>query len=86
MEPPVRRTFFQGQSVSKVRILTAPLNMLRCSLRLATRHDETTDSYLGSVHLAPIRLWYWDLVNRAWKPTGLRPRSLLSERTPKGIR
>ncbi len=39
-------------------------NKLKNSRRLATRYDKTTDSYLGFIHVASLRLWIRYFVNR----------------------
>ncbi|MEP2724992.1 MULTISPECIES: IS5 family transposase [Alphaproteobacteria] len=38
---------------------------LKCSRRLATRYDKTSASYLGFIHIAAVRLWTNQFVNRA---------------------
>jgi len=38
---------------------------LKCSLRLATRYDKTSASYLCFIHIEAARLWTNQLVNRA---------------------
>jgi hypothetical protein len=39
-------------------------NKLKNSRRLATRYDKTAASYLGFVHIAAIRIWTREFVNR----------------------
>ena len=40
-------------------------NKLKNARRLATRYDKTADSYLGFIHIASIRLWMREFVNRS---------------------
>ena len=44
---------------------------LKCSRRLATRYDKTSASYLGFIHIAAVRLWTNQFVNRAKKAQDL---------------
>ncbi|MGF1606504.1 MAG: transposase, partial [Rhodothalassiaceae bacterium] len=38
---------------------------LKCSRRLATRYDKTSESYLGFIQIAAARIWTKKFVNRA---------------------
>jgi transposase len=40
-------------------------NKLKNARRVATRYDKTAESYLGFVHIASIRLWIREFVNRS---------------------
>jgi transposase len=40
-------------------------NRLKKARRIATRHDKTAASFLGSVQITAIRMWIRDFVNTA---------------------
>jgi len=51
-------------------------NKLKNARRLATRYDKTADSYLGFIHIASIRLWMREFVNRSYVKVSIRPLSI----------